>query len=95
MPLPNPPSLFEQRAVIEEHYRLAQEIYGPNACGRQMRKFAIKYSRLHPDSLATRDAFIAVKQPEELRQVLDRLYSEDFPGRHPDCVDETASCEEG
>jgi len=95
LPLPDPPTLFEQRRVIEEHYRLAQEIYGPNVCGRQMRKFAIKYSRLHPDSLAARDAFIAVKQQEELRRVLDRLYSEDLPGRHPDRVDETASCEEG
>src|SRR5262249_24514580 len=40
LPLPDPPSLFEQRRVIEEHYRLAQEIYGANVCGRQMRKFA-------------------------------------------------------
>ena len=27
--------------------------------------------------------------------VLDRLYREDLPGRHPEKVDETASCEEG
>lgn len=90
--LPDPPSLYEQRVVIEEHYRLAQETYGPNACGRQMRKFAIKYSRLHPDSLAVRDAFIAVRQPEELQQVLERFYSEDLPGQHPTEVDETARC---
>ena len=83
LPLPDPPSLHEQRRVIDEHYRLAQEIYGPQACGRQMRKFGIKYSRLHPDSLAVRDAFIAVKRPEELKQVLDRFYNTDLPGRHP------------
>jgi len=92
--LPDPPRLFEQRAVIEEHYRLAQEIYGPSACGRQMRKFAIKYSRLHPDSLAVRDAFIAVRQPHELNLVLERFYSSDLPGQHPAEFDETG-CEEG
>jgi nifR3 family TIM-barrel protein len=93
--LPDPPSLFEQRAVIEEHYRLAQGIYGPNACGRQMRKFAIKYSRLHPDSLAVRDAFITVRQPQELNLVLERFYCSDLPGQHPAEVDETAGCDEG
>ncbi len=69
-PLPDPPTLHEQRQVIEEHYRLATEVYGPEACGRQMRKFGIKYSRLHPDSLAVRDAFVAVKRPHELAEVL-------------------------
>jgi len=47
-PLPDPPSLFEQRDVIAEHYRLAEQIYGGEVCCRQMRKFGIKYSRLHP-----------------------------------------------
>jgi tRNA-dihydrouridine synthase B len=96
LPLPEPPSLHQQRRVIEEHYRLAAEIYGPEACGRQMRKFGIKFSRLHPESLAVRDAFIAVHRPHELQQVLDRFYVEDLPGRHPELeVDETADCESG
>src|SRR5262245_58799592 len=69
LPLPDPPRLLEQRRVIQEHYQLAQHIYGPEACGRQMRKFGIKYSRLHPDPLAVRDAFIAVRRPEELTHV--------------------------
>lgn len=93
-PLPDPPTLHEQRRVIAEHYRLAGEIYGPEACGRQMRKFGIKYSRLHPESLAVRDAFIAVRRPHELGEVLDRFYANDLPGRHPELeVDETADCE--
>jgi tRNA-dihydrouridine synthase B len=95
-PLSDPPTLHEQRRVIEEHYRLATEISGPEACGRQMRKFGIKYSRLHPNSLAVRDAFIAVKRPHELAEVLARFYAEDLPGRHPELeVDETADCEAG
>jgi tRNA-dihydrouridine synthase B len=94
LPLPDPPGLHEQRRVIEEHYRLAAEIYGPEACGRQMRKFGIKYSKLHPQSLAARDAFIAVRRPNELQEVLDQFYADDLPGRHPEVeVDETAECE--
>ena len=59
-----------------------------------MRKFGIKYSRLHPQSLAVRDAFVAVRRPEQLQTVLDAWYAEDLPGRHPDLeVDETADCE--
>jgi len=94
LPLPEPPRLHAQRRVIEMHYQLAQDIYGPQAYGRQMRKFGIKYSRLHPDSLAVRDAFIAVRRPEELQLVLDQFYSLDLPGIHPASdVDETADCE--
>ena len=47
-PLPDPPSVHQQRDVIAEHYRLAEQIYGADRCGRQMRKFGIKYSQLHP-----------------------------------------------
>ncbi|MCC7083848.1 MAG: tRNA-dihydrouridine synthase [Pirellulales bacterium] len=83
LPLPDPPNLHEQREVISEHYRLAEQIYGPQVFGRQMRKFGIKYSRLHPNSQAVRDAFIAVRRPEELQTVLDQYYAEDLPGRHP------------
>jgi nifR3 family TIM-barrel protein len=91
--LPEPPSLFEQRRVIEEHYRLAGEIYAPEVCGRQMRKFGIKYSRLHPQPLEVRDAFVKVCRAAELQQVLNKFYAEDLPGRHPqDEVDESSEC---
>jgi nifR3 family TIM-barrel protein len=93
-PCPSPPSLFEQRDVIREHYRLAEEIYGADVCSRQMRKFGIKYSRLHPHSLPVRDAFVAVRRRDEWEAVLARYYSEDLPGRYPgEEVDETESCE--
>jgi nifR3 family TIM-barrel protein len=93
-PCPRPPSLFEQRDVIREHYSLAEQIYGPEVCGRQMRKFGIKYSRLHPQSLEVRDAFVAVRRREEWEAVLERFYTEDLPGKDPGAdVDETESCE--
>jgi tRNA-dihydrouridine synthase B len=55
-----------------------------------MRKFGIKYSRLHPQPLAVRDAFIAVRNNTDWEAVLGRWYAEDLPGRHPgpDDIDE-------
>ena len=85
--------MFEQRDVIREHYRLAELIYGANHFGRQMRKFGIKYSRLHPQALDVRNAFIAVSRNDQLQEVLDRWYAEDLPGRYPPADPEETSCE--
>ena len=82
-PLPAPPSLGEQREVIAEHYRLAEEAYGPERCVTRMRKFGIKYARLHPQAEAVRDAFVAVKHPGQWREVLKRWYQEDHPCEPP------------
>jgi tRNA-dihydrouridine synthase B len=87
-PLPAPPSVFEQREVIAEHYRLAEQLYGPDHCGRQMRKFGIKYAQHHPQAQAVRDAFVAVKRPGEWLTVLERWYAEDLPGVRPSAADE-------
>jgi tRNA-dihydrouridine synthase len=78
-----PPSLHQQREVIAEHYRLAEQIYGPTRSCRQLRKFGIKYARLHPQARQVRDAFVAVTQPSHWRAVLDRWYAEDLPGVQP------------
>lgn len=78
-----PPSLHQQRNIIAEHYRLAEEIYGPARCCRIMRKFGIKYARLHPAMRNVRDAFVAVTQPAHWRGVLEKWYAEDLPGVEP------------
>lgn len=83
LPLPEPPSVHEQRDVIAQHYTLAEQIYGPDHCGRQMRKFGIKYAQLHPHAREVRDAFIAVTRTGEWQGVLDKWYAEDLPGVHP------------
>ncbi len=83
LPLPEPPTVHEQREVIAEHYRLCDDLYGPELCGRQMRKFGIKYSQLHPHSKEVRDAFIKVARPGEWTTVLARWYSDDASGVHP------------
>ncbi|QDT68466.1 putative tRNA-dihydrouridine synthase [Planctomycetes bacterium MalM25] len=82
-PMPAAPSLHVQREVIAEHYRLAEELYGAERCVPDMRKFAIKYSQLHPQHAEVRSDFVKVKQPGEWRSVLDRWYADDLPGVHP------------
>ena len=94
LPLPEPPSVHQQRDVIAEHYRLSEMLYGPTHCGRQMRKFGIKYSQLHPHAQRVRDAFISVSRPGQWMSVLEQWYSEDLPGRRPGAVDDLQECEE-
>jgi nifR3 family TIM-barrel protein len=74
-PLPPPPSLAEQRAVIEEHHRLAQTVYGAKRAVFVMRNFGIKYSRMHPQPDRVRDAFAAIRQPDQWKQTLTRWYA--------------------
>jgi tRNA-dihydrouridine synthase B len=83
-----PPTLREQREVIAEHYRMAEQIYGPVRCGAIMRKFGIKYARLHPRTEEVRKAFIAVAKPGEWHPVLEAWYAGDAPGVWPTAVDE-------
>jgi len=82
-PLPAAPGLHEQREVIREHYRLAEELYGPRRCGPLMRKFGIKYAAMHPQYELVRTAFAKIQSREEWDGVLDRWYAEDLPGKHP------------
>jgi len=83
LPLPAPPSLFEQRDVITEHYSLAEELYGPERCVPTMRKFGIKYAQLHPEHKQVRAGFCSVKQAGAWRDVLKQWYSSDGPGTVP------------
>jgi tRNA-dihydrouridine synthase B len=82
-PLPDPPSLHEQRDIICEHYRLAEESYGADRCLPDMRKFAIKYAQLHPNHVEVREDFCHVKEPGGWRDVLEKWYAADGPGVQP------------
>ena len=57
LPLPPPPTVWEQRRVIHQHWALAAEVYGPRQASVILRKFGIKYSALHPHAEAVRDGF--------------------------------------
>jgi tRNA-dihydrouridine synthase len=91
-PLP-PPSIHEQRDVLRDHWALSMDLHGEQVAGRSMRKFAIKYARVHPEPLAVRDAFIGVKVNADWQAVLERFYAADGPGRDPAAdVDEVSDC---
>jgi nifR3 family TIM-barrel protein len=83
-PLPPPPRLHEQRDVMREHYRLAEELYGADRCGPPMRKFGIKYAASHPRFAEVRQAFTQVRSRADWEQVLDEWYAENLPGCYPD-----------
>jgi tRNA-dihydrouridine synthase len=83
-PLPAPPTLFEQREVMLEHFRLAESLYGSERGGAHMRKFGIKYAALHPQHLVVREAFATAKNIDDWKAVLAQWYSEDLPGCYPD-----------
>lgn len=76
-PLPPPPGLDEQREVMIDQYRLAEEVYGAKRAATVMGKFGIKYSRLHPQAEQVRDAFATSHSPEQWRRVVDRWYQEE------------------
>jgi tRNA-dihydrouridine synthase len=71
---PQAPTLAEQRDVIHEHFRLAEQLYGPNRCEATMRKFGIKYAALHPRADNVRDAFVRVRNRQDWEAVLQRWY---------------------
>jgi nifR3 family TIM-barrel protein len=71
---PEQPDLSQQREVMAEHYRLAEEFYGPKHAASRMRKFGIKYSRLHPLGEKVRDQFVTVRSAADWQAVLDRWY---------------------
>ncbi len=76
---PRPPTIAEQREVLEEHFRLALRVNGhlrdPEFhTGRTMRKFAIRFATHHPQGDEVRKRFIAVKGLEDWRGVLGEWY---------------------
>jgi len=94
-PLPPPPSLFEQKGAMLEHFRLAEQLYGPDRAGPHMRKFGIKYAASHPQHLLVREAFTRVRCLDDWRAVLAQWYAEDLPGCYPDPgIHRTGDCEE-
>lgn len=74
-PLPEPPSIAEQGETIAAHFAECVRFHGEIRAAAHLRKFGIKYSELHPESRAVRDAFIAVENADDLHRVLDRWYN--------------------
>ncbi|MFN7020461.1 MAG: tRNA dihydrouridine synthase [Phycisphaerales bacterium] len=71
---PTPPTIAEQRAVLEEHFRLSVALNGEHHAGRLMRKFGIRFAAHHPEAEHIRRRFIAVGSLAAWRAVLDEHY---------------------
>ena len=71
---PYVPSLSAQRAVMEEHFARTVALYGPRRGPNRMRKFGIKYARLHGEPKKVRNAFVRIKTPADWRAVLEEYY---------------------
>lgn len=96
LPLPPPPSVHEQRAVMTEHYRLAELVYPHGQASRQLRKFGIHYAQWHPQAAQVRAAFVNARDSASWQQVLADWYTQDQPGRTPSAtLDAAASFSEG
>ncbi len=82
-PLPEPPTIHEQRRVLERHWELAAFLYGDTKAGPLLRKFGIKYAASHPRYLDIRPQFTKVRTREDWSQVLNEFYAQDGPGVFP------------
>ena len=72
---PAPPSIAEQREVLETHFRLSVSINGEECAGKTMRKFGIRFAAHHPRAEDVRRRFIAVQGVEDWLEVLDEHYA--------------------
>jgi tRNA-dihydrouridine synthase len=72
---PRPPTVPEQRAVLEEHFGLAVRVSGESPASRTMRKFGIRFAAHHPQRETVRQRFIAVTGTADWRAVLDEHYA--------------------
>lgn len=73
-PLPEPPAVPEQGAVIRAHFELAVAEHGERQAVRILRKFGIKYAELHPCAAEVRRAFIGALSRDAWLRVLDEWY---------------------
>jgi nifR3 family TIM-barrel protein len=73
---PTPPTLAEQKQVMQDHFELSVKLHGDELAGRLMRKFGIKFSVHHPDPERAKAAFIAVRGLADWQKALDEMYSE-------------------
>jgi tRNA-dihydrouridine synthase len=71
----SPPTIAEQRSVLEQHFDLSVAVNGENLAGKMMRKFGIKFAKHHPEPAAVKAEFVKVSRTDEWRLVLDRFYA--------------------
>jgi tRNA-dihydrouridine synthase len=71
---PSPPTLAEQRAVLDQHFALSVAVNGEKPAAKMMRKFGIKFAQHHPQPDAVRQRMIAVNRTQDWLSALDEHY---------------------
>jgi tRNA-dihydrouridine synthase len=71
---PTSPTIAEQRAVLEEHFRLSVAVCGEERASKTMRKFGIRFAAHHPRAEDVRRRFIGVGGVEDWLGVLEEHY---------------------
>lgn len=76
---PTAPTIAQQRAVLEDHFKLAMKVNagmreGEAHTGKTMRKFGIRFAAHHPQGEEVRQRMIAVASLEDWERVLDQYY---------------------
>ena len=79
---PAPPTIAEQRAVLEEHFHLSRSVNGERKASLLMRKFGVRFSAHHPESENVKRRFIEVKSTDEWLAALDEWYTVDTERAH-------------
>ncbi len=71
---PYQPDLAEQKQILIDHMDAAEELYGPIMGPKIMRKWGIRYARMHPHPKQVRMAFVEIKKPDDWREVIEKYY---------------------
>jgi nifR3 family TIM-barrel protein len=82
-PLPDPPTIFQQRLVIERHLDLATQLYGEKRAALTLRKFGVKYAASHTQHGRVKLALVRASSKADWLSLLDQFYSVDGPGQYP------------
>jgi nifR3 family TIM-barrel protein len=72
--LPYRPNLDEQRQLLADHFDAVCRLFGTRRGPKIIRKFSIKYARMHPTPHKVRLAFIGVQTRQQWQAVLDEYY---------------------
>lgn len=75
-----PPTIFQQRDVLLEHFELSVRLHGEFVASRMMRKFGIKFARHHPQAEEVARGFVAVTCVADWQRVVADHYAADGPG---------------
>ena len=72
---PYRPPVAEQREVLSRHFEMCCKVHGARRGPNMMRKFGIKYARMHPHPSKVRNAFVDINSAAQWQAVLEEFYS--------------------